>query len=44
MKKWIFKDTKDNIIWETTSKDYAEEFVKLLEKREIYYVITIQEA
>ena len=44
MKKWIFKDTKDNIIWETTSKDYAEEFVQLLETREIYYVITIQEA
>lgn len=44
MKKWIFKDTNDNVIWETTSKEYAEEFIQLLEKRGIYYVITIQDS
>ena len=44
MKKWIFKDTKDNVIWETTSKEYAEEFIQLLKKRGTYYVITIQDA
>ena len=44
MKKWIFKDTKDNVIWETTLKKYAEEFIQLLEKRGIYYVITIQDS
>lgn len=44
MKRWIFKDTKDNIIWETTSEEYAEEFRQLLEKRGTYYVITIQDA
>lgn len=44
MKRWIFKDTKDNVIWETTSKKYAEEFTQLLKKRGIYYVITIQDS
>lgn len=44
MKRWIFKDIKDNVIWETTSKEYAEEFIQLLEKRGIYYVITIQDS
>ena len=44
MKKWIFKDTKDNVIWETTLEKYAEEFIQLLEKRGIYYVITIQDS
>lgn len=44
MKKWIFKDTKDSVIWETTSKEYAEEFIQLLEKRGIYYVIAIQDS
>lgn len=44
MKKWIFKDVKDKVIWETTSKEYAEEFVQLLETRGIKYVISIQEA
>ena len=44
MKQWIFKDAKDKVIWETTSKKYAEEFTQLLEKRGIYYVITIQES
>ena len=43
MKKWIFKDTKDVIMWETTSKEYAEEFIQLLEKRGLKYVIAIQE-
>lgn len=44
MKNWIFKDIKDNVIWETSSKEFAEEFIQLLDKRGICYVITIQEA
>lgn len=44
MKKWIFKDIKDNVIWETTLEKYAEEFIQLLEKKGIYYVITIQDS
>lgn len=44
MKKWIFKDTSDNIIWETSVESFAEEFVTLLEKEGRKYVITIQEA
>lgn len=43
MKTWIFKDTKDQVIWETSIKKYAEEFISLLEKKGIKYVITIQE-
>lgn len=44
MKKWIFLDTKDNIIWETSSPEYADEFARLLEQRGIYYVIAIQDS
>ena len=43
MKIWIFKDTKNQVIWETSIKKHAEEFVSLLEKKGIKYVITIQE-
>lgn len=43
MKKWTFKDTQDNVIWETSVKEYAEEFIQLLEKKGIQYVVTIQE-
>lgn len=43
MKKWIFKDTKDNTIWETSVKEYAEDFIKLLEAKGMQYVISIQE-
>lgn len=43
MKKWTFKNTQDEIIWETSVKEYAEEFTQLLEKKGIKYVITIQE-
>lgn len=43
MQKWIFKDEQDNIIWETSVKEYAEEFMRLLEKEGVTYAITIQE-
>ena len=43
MKRWIFEDGKNNVIWETSVKEYAEDFIQLLEKRGIVYVITIQE-
>lgn len=43
MKTWIFKDTKDQVIWETSIKKYVKEFISLLEKKGIKYVITIQE-
>lgn len=42
MKKWIFTDKNENVIWETSSQEYADEFVRLLEQRGIYYVITVQ--
>lgn len=43
MKKWTFKDLQDKVIWETSVKEYAEEFLKLLEKENKEYVATIQE-
>lgn len=43
MKHWIFTDTNGKIIWETSVKEYAEEFTQLLEEEGIQYVITIQE-
>lgn len=43
MKKWIFKDTQNNIIWETSVREYADEFAQLLDKEKKEYVITIQE-
>lgn len=43
MKKWIFTDENNNVIWETSVKEYADEFDQLLEKEEIFHVITIQE-
>ena len=44
MKKWIFTDKNENIIWETSSQEYADEFIQLLEQRGIYYVIAIQDS
>lgn len=43
MKKWTFKDIQDKVIWETSVKEYAEEFTTLLEEKGIEYVITVQE-
>lgn len=43
MKKWTFKDTQNKVIWETSVKEYAEEFKTLLEEKGIEYVVTVQE-
>ena len=43
MKKWIFTDKNGHIIWETSIQEYADEFIKLLEKEGVTYAITIQE-
>lgn len=43
MKKWIFKTPQNELIWETSVEQYAEEFRLLLDKEMKKYVITIQE-
>ena len=41
-KTWKFTDTQNNIIWETSVEEYAEEFKELLNKEKRDYVIIIQ--
>lgn len=44
MKVWVFKDTKDEILWQTSVEKFAEEYTQLLEEKGIKYVISIQES
>lgn len=44
MKTWTFKTDKDEYLWETSVERFAEEFIQLLEKKGIKYVVTVQES
>lgn len=43
MSKYSIKDIDDNILWETSVKEYADEFAKLLKNEGVKYVITVQD-